>query len=188
MNKRGKWTLWMSVVLVVILVIILFLYFALAGPNYSKKYDKMEKEGEIVNPLNGISAENVENNFDESFVFYILYEIKAYNLHNPPLSGNIPKIEFFVGDETYNAEIKKGEIDVNIGEIEGEDLVILTTKEEAIKMIKNKNYVKESFKLGKTTLELKADKTTLFAKGYLSLYKDLTGESISGNVIRIYTD
>ena len=47
-------------------------------------------------------------------------------------------------------------------------------------------YIKESFSSGKSEFELVANKATLFSKGYLSLYKDLTGKGITGSVIGIY--
>jgi len=51
-------------------------------------------------------------------------------------------------------------------------------------MINDKNYIEQSFKDGTSQIELVATKTTLFSKGYLSLYTDLTGESITGMVLR----
>ena len=62
--------------------------------------------------------------FDEDFVFYLLYSIKAYNLHNPPLSSNYPKMEVDVGGDIFSASVKKGLIEVERGGIEEEDVVI----------------------------------------------------------------
>jgi hypothetical protein len=182
MNKRG-WVLWVSIALIAALIIAIFLYFALFKPNNSGAYS-----GEtLINPVEGLSDKQAVLAFDESFVFYLLYSIKAYNLHNPPLSSDTPKIEIKVGDDVYNAEIKKGEIIVGKGAIEGEDIVIGTTKEEAVKMLRDRNYVTQSFNDGKSEIEMVAGKTTLFAKGYLNMYTELTGKSITGNIIRIYT-
>lgn len=189
MNKRGEinWRLWLSIILVFVLILIIFLFFALAKPNYSDSYDGKLKSGEIVNPVSGLSNEEAVSQFDENFVVYLLISIEAYNLHNPPLSSNKPKIGIYVSDKVFNAVISRGQIDVEEGKIDNEDIAIDTTKEEAVLMLRDKNYIVESFNSGKSSVELKADKATLFAKGYLNLYSKLTGKSITGNVIRIYT-
>lgn len=183
MDKKGRWILWVSIILVIVLVIIFFFYFALFNPRNS-----VYEGQEITNPAFGMTAEQARISFDESFVFYLLYSIKAYNLHNPPLSSNVPKIEIHVEGEIFNAVIESGAINVEKGSIAEKDIIITTNKDEAIKMMNDKNYVTESFNAGKSTIELVADKTTLFAKGYLGLYNELTGKSITGNVIRIYLD
>jgi len=183
-NNRGKWSLWASIGLVVVLIIILFLYLALKGPNYDEQYSTKD----IVNPAEGLSLEQAVEKFDESFVYYLLFSIKAYNLHNPPLSGNSPKMEIFVGNEQYNSIINKGKIEIGRGDLEKEDIIIRMTTEEAVKMIMDTNYIIESFSSGKSGIEMKAEKSTLFAKGYLKLYEELTGKGISGNVIKIYLD
>ena len=118
-NNRGKWSLWASIGLVVVLIIILFLYLALKGPNYDEQYSTKN----LVNPTEGLSLEQAVEKFDESFVYYLLFSIKAYNLHNPPLSGNSPKMEIFVGNEQYNSIINKGKIEIGRGDLEKEDIL-----------------------------------------------------------------
>lgn len=49
-----------------------------------------------------------------------------------------------------------------------------------------KTYIKQSVQEGKTSFELKASYTTLFSKGYLNIYKEITGKSFTGSVIRIF--
>jgi hypothetical protein len=184
MNKKGALWLWISIILIALLVIVTFLYFALFNVNNESVYAGMQ----IINPVEGLDDKQALALFDESFVFYLLYEIKAYNLHNPPLSSDYPKIQINVGEQIFNADIKKGLINVAKDEIEDEDVVIRTSAEEAVKMLRDKNYVTKSFNDGKSEIELVASKTTLFAKGYLNLYNEITGKSITGNLIRIYTD
>lgn len=175
--------LWLSVGLVAALIIAIFFYFALFKPQNAGAYHGAS----IANPALNLTMQEAIQKFDESFVFYLLYSIKAYNLHNPPLSRDTPKIEIIVGNDAYNAAVSKGIISVNKGAINNEDIVIRTTKEEAVKMVKDKNYVTQSFDEGKSTIELIAGKTKLFAKGYLNMYTELTGKSVTGNVMRIYT-
>ena len=145
-------------------------------------------KGLVKNPILNLTDEQAVMFFDESFVFYLLHSIKAYDLHNPPLSSDYPRIEINVVDEVYSAVVVKGLINVTRGQIANEDIVIKTTKEEAVKMLRDKNYVTKSFNEGFSTIELVAGKTTLFTKGYLNLYDELMGKSITGNLIRIFID
>ena len=183
MDKRGSLFLWISIILVVALVAAIFFYFVMFNPNNEKVYAGQE----IKNPAANLTTEEAIMAFDEDFVFYLLYSIKAYNLHNPPLSSNMPKMEIHAGDDVFNAVIDNGMINIKLGKIESRDAIITTSREEVVKMLKDRDYVTKSFNDGKSTIELVADKTTLFAKGYLNLYTELTGKSVTGNVIRIYT-
>ena len=187
-KKRRNVFFVVGVVMVLVLAGAMFFYFSLSGSDYSASYSDKIESREIVNPASGLSLEEAVAQFDESFVYYLAVSIGAYNLHNPPLSSNKPKIEIFVDEEIYNIVVRKGEIEVGRGGIEGEDIVIRTSVEEAVKMVQDREYVRESFLAGRSSIELVAEKSTLFAKGYLSLYTELTGESITGNVFRIYLD
>ena len=187
MNMRGishGLLVGFGVVLVLVLIVAMFFYFSLAGPNYDSVYQGKN----LQDPTSGLSQEQAEAKFDESFVYYFLYSVKAYNLHNPPLSSNEPKMEFIVGDDVYNVIIDKGDIVVEKGSLDERDAVIRTNAKEAVKMIKDINYIKESFGNGDSSIELTASKSELFSKGYLSLYTEITGQSLSGNVIRMYVE
>tara|TARA_Y100000310_G_scaffold271853_1_gene286541 strand:- start:4164 stop:4724 length:561 start_codon:yes stop_codon:yes gene_type:complete len=185
LGKKGglRW-LWLvlGVLLILLLVSGMFLYNALVGPDYSAKYS------ELKNPASGLSVEEAIKVFDESFVYYLLASIEAYNLHPPTLSNDLPKIEFYIGDDIYNAIVDKGNIIVDRGLIDERDVVIRTTTEEAVKMVQDYKYTQDSFVSGRSAIELKAEKATLFNKGYLKMYEKLTGESITGSVVSIYTD
>ena len=50
-------------------------------------------------------------------------------------------------------------------------------------MIQNKEYIEQSFQEEKSTIEAVSDKTVLATKGYLELYTELTGKSITGAFI-----
>ncbi len=173
-----------GIILVLLLVGVFFFYMAFGGKNYDSAYSTRT----IKNPAEGKTLEQAVAEFDEDFVYYLLYSVKAYNLHNPPLSADTPKMKMYIDEDVYSAEIKKGEILVNKEEIESEDAVLITTTEEAVKMVMDKERIQESFGSGKSTIELKAEKSTLFAKGYLGLYTELTGKSITGNIARIYLE
>lgn len=191
MNKRGlsgRFYLFLGIGLIVILVISMFFYFSLAGPDYSSVYDEKTVSGEISNPVKGKSVETAVEEFSEYYIYYLLVLGKAYNLHNPPLSNDLPKIEIVVEDAIYNAVIEDGEIIIEEGGLKKKDIVIETTKEELVKILMDKDYVQESFGSGESSIKLVAEKSVLFAKGYLKLYTELTGKSITGNVARIYLE
>lgn len=184
MEKRGRAVLVLSIAILIVFVILLFFYFALFNPNSSKS----ENGTPLLNPAANLTTEEAIAKFDSSFVKYVLYTIKAYNLHNPPLSDDYPKIEFKVDQDIYSAVIQNSVIKVSENSVVNPDIRIRTTKEEAVRMVKDQNYVQQSFLEGKSEIDLLASKTTLFAKGYLGLYTGLTGKSVTGNVLRIYLD
>lgn len=187
MFKRGGWALWAAIALAVVLIIGLFFYFSLSGPSYDRYYKTLADNGQLVNPTEGKSVEESAAQFNESFVYYLLYNIKAYNLHNVPLSDNKPRLQLYIGEIAYNAVIDSGKMIVAKGKISNEDVVIRTSTIEAVKMMQNKEYVFKSFESGGASIELVASKSTLFGKGYLNLYNQITGKSVSGNVVGIYT-
>jgi len=158
-------------VLLILTVIAVIGYLLFFGGDYEEVYQNRE----IVDPTKNLSVEESVQKFDETFIYYVLYSIKAYNLHEPPLSSDKPKIAFYVENEAYNAIIDEGEILVSKGDLSGIDIIIRTTKEEAVKMIKDKDYIETSFRLKRSGLELVAGKTKLASKGYLQLYRQLTG-------------
>ena len=184
MNKRGNWVLLVSIGFLILLVIALFLYFTLFKQNNEKLYEAKS----IINPVANLSLEEAVNSFNESFIYYFIYEVKAYNLHNPPLSSNKPKINFVIDDKRYNAVITKGNIAVSSGNLDNGDIVIKMSREEAVKILKNKEYIQESFSSGRSEIVLIASKSELFAKGYLNLYNEIIGNDITGNVVRIYLE
>ena len=191
MEKRGSWKIIffiIGIVLVLILIVGMFFYFALAGPDYTVDYENQVTLGQIKNPAAGLTKEQAEARFDESFVFYLLVNIKAYNLHNPPLSSDTPKMEIKVGEDIYNAEVVSGKISVKSGELNNKDVVIVTSKEEALKMMNDSSYVQQSFEQSLSSIELVADETTLFSKGYLTIYNELTGKGVTGSVIKLYSE
>jgi len=177
---------------------------------YLNFFHSFNKKNEIENPLtafqdqqlatqqstsNGTTPPNTENDesqneeivIDESYISYILNELGAFKLSNPPLSSDTPKIETQVGELIFNSEIVNGNIITEKGYVENEDIRIITTREEVINALQSTNlkiYIQGSVASGKTTLVLISSYKTLFYKGYLNLYKDITGQSFTGAIIR----
>lgn len=178
---------------------VLILAFFLFGPvDYTKEYLQRIAQGEIKNPTSELSnstivgnnnmsvndttaffsslrdklvnqtEENLSNLIKQSITYSLVY-IKAYNLHNPPLSSDTPKIQFLVDNNPYNSEIIKGEIYTNEGQAINPDITIKTSQEEILKMTSSQSYIQESINSGKTEIDLDADKTILFLKGYTNL-------------------
>jgi len=181
MGKRGGWAIWVSIGLLVILVVTIFYYFISFNPV------RTSSSITIADPTIGLNEEQATQQFNESFVNYLLYNIGAGGLHNPPLSGDQPLMWVIVGEDSYNAVVDSGNIVVQKGDPRNADVVIKTTKKEAIKMIKDKSYIKESFAAGLSSIDLLAAKATLFAKGYFNIYNKINGAGVTGNVFRIYT-
>ncbi len=127
----------------------------------------------LENPAAGLSIDEAVLVFNESFVFYLLANIGAYRLHSAPLSKELPLIEIAVEGKTYSASIDGEIILIGLGEILDEDIIIKTTKREAVLMMNDKSYIFNSFNSGKSEIILVASKTELAGKGYLSLYRDL---------------
>ncbi len=170
--NRKKSIVLFILILLLLIGLLLFIFYYFFGSNLKKNE---RGGGRITNPAAGLSFEEAVEKFDESFVLYLLASIEAYKLHNPVFSSDNPKIEFYIDDEIYNAEIIDGEINVERGEIEGEDIIIRTTKEEGVRMIFDSDYIDDSFREGKSSVELIAGKLELAGKGYLGIYDKLSG-------------
>ncbi len=172
--KKGKKKYWVSVLIVLLVVVVGGLSYVYFPQN---KGGGSGGGGSVVkNPVAGLSDEEAIAQFDESFVSYLLYSIGAGNLHNPPLSKDTPKILIVIEEINYNAEIVDGRVIVKKGKIENGDIIIVTSREEGVKMLRDRNYFKSSFVDGKSAISMIAGNTELFSKGYLEMYNGLVGE------------
>lgn len=170
---KKRWFI-LGILLIVILVIMAFVYYSTATPNYKK---------ENIQLVPGIIT-----NIDPVHVKYLLNEMGAYQLHNPPLSSEKPIIQVVVDSKEFYAECDKGYISVSEAE-KAADLKISTTSGELMSVLASGNIkenIQNSVRAGKINLELDASYTTLFSKGYLTLYQDITGKSFTGSVVRIF--
>lgn len=165
----------MAVLLVVIGFLVYNFYFASVG-----------ESNPMNNPTSGLTTEKAVEIFDESFIRYMLYTMNVQDLHNVPLTSDKPKISIKTEDKNYYAEVDNGVINVFEGDKNEVDMIINTKKIAVVKNLKGEQSIIDSFNSGESDMELVAGKTTLFAKGYLSLYEDITGEKITGNVIWFY--
>jgi len=169
-------------VLVITLVVIIILIFLGIGIGIYYVFEGFGRDSggssghsSLVNPVENLTDEEAAVKFDESFVRYLLISIGAYKLHNPPLSKNTPKIEIHVDELVFNAEVRDSKIYIEKGEIGNEDVIIRTSREEGVKMMRDKKNVVDSFSSGMSSMELVSGKAVLLAKGYLKIYEELTG-------------
>jgi hypothetical protein len=112
--------------------------------------------------------------------------LKAYNLDE--YKSEVPKIQFYLDEMPYFIEIIGGEIQIEEGIMEGEDIIIGTIQEELIKMTSDQEYIKTSFESGGSTIELIGEDIELFMKGYLEIYNEINDNGATGNIILILRD
>ncbi|MBU3912724.1 MAG: hypothetical protein KKB21_01170 [Nanoarchaeota archaeon] len=178
-----KITLWLviGISLVLLLIIAAFLFLVLVKPKYGK--------GDVEKPV--YNSDPGEFVLQAGHVNYLLNEIGAYQLHTQPMSSENPLIELRSDDSAFFSEIEKGKIITRDEKTYEPDIIISTTKQEVINALESSNvkeYMKNSVSSGNTGIELVSSYSELFFKGYLQIYKDLTGKSFTGSVIRIFAN
>lgn len=109
----------------------------------------------------------------KELINYLSIVLKLYNLHEIPFTKITPKVQVYVDKNSYYVEIIKGDILIIEGEVEKPDISIRTTNEEIFKIIENNSYAETSFSSGKTEIKITKNYFSLFAKGYLTLYKEV---------------
>ena len=105
LNRRGegKGKVVLGIVVVLLLIGGIFAYYIFGNFNRSEGSTGRTLE----NPTSNLTNEEAVLRFDESFVRYLLYSIGASRLHNPPLSKNKPKVEFYIDDDTPTIDVGK---------------------------------------------------------------------------------
>ncbi|MDP3027082.1 MAG: hypothetical protein Q8N63_05210 [Nanoarchaeota archaeon] len=140
---------------------------------------KYTNEAGLTNKIAVVEEAVIE--FNEDYINYILVALGTGYLHKSPLFEN-PLIEFDLEGDIWNSEIIYGMPNSKRGSIDNEDLKISISKEEAVEAILSENieeFMKESVKNGNTKIEMISGKPELFSKGYLEMYKQLTGEEVA---------
>ena len=176
-----KWLILLAIGFLLILLIGIFFFFVETAPSAPLKIVK--------NPAEGMTKEEAILEFREEYIDYLIFAIGGWKLHNPPLSEDTPKIKVTLGNETYVSEIIDTEIKTTKRNISNEDMEIATTKEVIVGILLADNmeeYARQSVENGEISFELKTSYSKLLSKGYLQLYESLTGNSLTGKIIRIF--
>lgn len=91
---------------IVVIVIILILLIAIASYFvYANLFSNISNNIVFTNKS---SINQTEVGIEQ--VNYLLYNLGANNLHNPPFSSDTPKIEIVVGDDVFTSEVISGKI------------------------------------------------------------------------------
>ena len=176
------------------IIIVIFVLIALAVLYYSGVFDSSPKNTVIVeNPMKSIVLENtnaegkinIDNvvdqgvlEFDHDHINFILLSIGAQNLHKSLVGYGNPKVKLVVDGEPWIAEIRDGALVTGKGSVDDVDLTLSTSKVEVIRALLSgdiKNHLAGSIRSGNVGIEVNGDKVGLVSKGYLSMYKELTG-------------
>lgn len=195
----------LSIFFVILIILSVYVFFALRGPDHTKIYLQRLLEGTIKNPLlessvfsmNNSSANPAEFSPEEitsitqpetgdlrtlsqeeeiEFLNYLLVKFKVYNLHDIPFTQDTPKIQIYLEDRAYYAEIIQGEINIEVGgETKARDVTIRIPFEEAFEISLDEKTLEESVNSGISEIEPVVDNNTLFLKGYLNVFSYLLG-------------
>ena len=170
------------IVILLVIIVVLFSVIAFGIFSFFSNDNKEIKANTFTPTWNDSTLGDIEIN--EGVIGYVLFQLEAYELHNPIFSSNTPKIEVVVDGEVFTGEINKGNIIINSGSTDEEDIRIYMTRTNVINIINSTmpaDTIKSSINEGTMSFEQVASKITLFSKGYLSLYTKFTGEKIDIN-------
>jgi hypothetical protein len=190
---KRKWIFFIVIILLVVIGVLVF-YLLNFYKQPSRVIDSHESKPVIItNPMNEIVSANIDKSgnidlskvvsegevkFNESFIAFIVNSMGVSKLHKSTIGYGNPRIEFSLDSEIWSMEVSGG-LNIGKGEIEDPDLKIIMTKEEAVKSLLSndiKEFMKDSVTSGRTEIEMIAGEVELFSKGYLDMYKELTGE------------
>lgn len=187
MKKRGAAQTFIKISIVVFLIaLIIFIGFFI--------YYKMNSRNQVVieNPLKGIILANTHDgtinltavieegvlNFNENYINYLFAALGTSFLHKSSLGYGNSKIEMVMDDETWNYEL--GDVfKIQKTASDDPDIRVKISKEEAVRALiasDVKQYMKDSVANGKIQIEMISGKIELYSKGYLDMYKALTGK------------
>ena len=139
---------------------------------------KNNKRLEMANPIVKVDDKEALSSFNNSYVFFWLYRMKADSLHPSISDQDPPRIEIFIEGINYTASIINEYIVLSEIKKSNPDILIETTKDEIIKMLRKQGYVSESFISKKSNITLYSEIPTLASKGYNQFIAELTKERL----------
>lgn len=184
---------WIFIIIILLMIIgVNYIYFFIVNPSFTNK-PKIDKPN-ITNLDIESNASSEISKIETDHLRYIVNELDMYKLHKTPLTNDYPSIEFIVLDKNkiFNIIVKNNNIIVNEGSAEDPDLRIKGDEKYIIEILQSediKTKVVELVTVGKISLEVLKSEKDLALKGYLSLYKSLSGdkEHLTGQAVGIIT-
>jgi len=192
-RDKWRWLKRLLIVFLVIAVIVLILVAMFFFGFFSKKGNEIV----IENPLKDIVFANTDPatglvnreavveqaiiEFNAEYINYLLIALGVGDLHKSLVGYGNPMIEFSIDEEVWGSELSDGMLNTEKKEIDDEDLRIYISRKEAVEALLSSDiegFMKNSVYNGNTRIEMVAGKIELGSKGYLSMYKGLTGEEI----------
>jgi len=175
-NKKRRYPKIILAVLLIILILSItagaIFYFKYISP-ISVKKPEIGLPGSL--PLNSSSK---ETNIESAHITYLVNEMGGYKLHNSPISGEKPLIEFKITDtnEVFRIIVENNlpkAVEVTSG---SPDLRITAGSDTIKKIINSKNLTSDIVRYaekGEILIVALKDDATLAVKGYKSIYDGL---------------
>lgn len=184
--KRPKTIIITFLIIIFILfniLLSLFLLFSshqkmnLENPLKNLASSQNSKKTAVVGDNNSVSNQtlNKDVKITPEIINFLLNEIGAWKLHKNPLTFEKPIMNFNIGKKKFYSEIGS-EIKTEEGSSDKADIDFDINKKDLLDAISSDNPKKifsDSLTSGRSSVEIKASKTELFAKGYSSFYNGL---------------
>jgi len=186
LKKIFKW-IFILLLVVGVLAVIFFIGFSMKNPENKIVLENPLKEIVFANTNEvglvdkGKVVEEGVMSFNAEYINYLIIALGANNLHKSYVGYGDPIIEMRIDEESWTSEISGGSLNSNKGNTEEEDLLITLSKQEAVEAILSPDigaFMKNSVVVGNTGIEMVAGKVELASKGYLEMYKEITGEEM----------
>jgi len=184
-NRKGNFWKILSIILAFLLIFVIgasvgAYYFVFNTSNSSNEpapSKPLFKQGSEELPIENNIQDILDNNVVEpNHLDYILYQLEAYNLHNVPLSADLPSIEFNIDGEKFTSTVKDGKVVTEKGEALQKDIIIYTDQKTVFETVVSENPV-ETLQIAKAQgylqVEMIANAQTLALKGYYPIYDKL---------------
>jgi hypothetical protein len=144
----------------------LYAYFFIISPTFVTK-PVIEKP--TLSGTDPVEPEHIE---------YLVNELGAYKLHNPPLSNRTPVIELVIspGDLYFTVTVENNMPKTTPGRADDPDIRITGSREVVAQLLTAEDLPAEAKRLsdeGKISVEILKDITDLATMGYKSLYDEL---------------
>lgn len=147
-----------------LLILAGYAYFFIISPTFVSK-PQLEKPA-VPLPNEAVGTEHVQ---------WIINEMGGYKLHDS-LSGEEPKIEIVVANQSFYATVNEHNVLVLKGDSEEPDIRIRASKEVVTQLLSSDNFTGDAKRLqeeGSISIEILKDEVALATKGYKALYDEL---------------